>query len=103
VSTDWTSLFKGDVRPDFVIFVWFTAQGAPDACRIFIVPAGVVDADLRECHLHWLKYLRRDGAPPNAIKPRRIFMDGQAHRGKHRAGLCREVGEIRRRLGLAGG
>jgi len=63
VNRDWTSLFKGDVRPDFVIFVWFTAQGAPDACRIFIVPAEVVDADLRECHQHWHKYLRRDGAP----------------------------------------
>jgi hypothetical protein len=23
---DWTTLFKGDVRPDFVVFVWFNRQ-----------------------------------------------------------------------------
>lgn len=56
-------MFKGDVRPDFVIFVWFTSREKPDECRIFIVPADVVDADLLDCHRHWHQYLRRDGDP----------------------------------------
>jgi hypothetical protein len=41
VKEDWatTTLFKGDVRPDFVIFVWFNNREMLDACRIFVVPA----------------------------------------------------------------
>jgi hypothetical protein len=35
-------MFKGDVRPDFVIFVWFTNPNNLDECRIFIVPADVL-------------------------------------------------------------
>jgi hypothetical protein len=44
VKEDWatTTLFKGDVRPDFVIFVWFNNREMLDACRIFVVPADVV-------------------------------------------------------------
>jgi superfamily I DNA/RNA helicase len=34
-----SALFKGDERPDFVVFVWFIARDAPDECRIFVVPA----------------------------------------------------------------
>jgi hypothetical protein len=30
VKPDWTTLFKGDVRPDLVIFVWFTSLEKPD-------------------------------------------------------------------------
>jgi hypothetical protein len=62
-SPDWTTLFKGDARPDFVVFVWFTNPDAPDDCRIFIVPADVVDAELRQCHKHWHKHPRRDFSP----------------------------------------
>ena len=63
VIQNWTTLFKGGARPDFVIFVWFTDRKAPDACRIFVVPADVVDADVLECHRHWHKFPRRDGVP----------------------------------------
>ena len=43
---DAESMFKGDVRPDFVIFVWFADPADLDACRIFVVPADVVDRDI---------------------------------------------------------
>jgi hypothetical protein len=56
------TLFKGDERPDFVVFVWFTARNAPDECRIFVVPAKVVDADALKTHWHWLKCPKRDGS-----------------------------------------
>jgi hypothetical protein len=56
------TLFKGDERPDFVAFVWFTAPDAPDECRIFIVPAKVVDTDVRKTHEHWFKRPKRDGS-----------------------------------------
>jgi hypothetical protein len=53
-----------DVRPDFVVFVWFSdSKKNPDVCRIFVVPADIVDAAARESHLHWHKYPRRDGSP----------------------------------------
>jgi hypothetical protein len=58
-----TTLFKGDERPDFVVFVWFTAQDAPDHCRVFVVPAKVVDADALKTYRHWLECPRRDGSP----------------------------------------
>src|SRR5215469_715 len=61
VPRNWTS--KGDVRPDFVVFVWFNDPKKIDACRIFGVPAEVVDATARECHLHWHRYPRGDGSP----------------------------------------
>jgi hypothetical protein len=65
VKEDWatTTLFKGDVRPDFVIFVWFNHREMLDACRIFVVPADVVESALRESHEHWHRYMRRDGLP----------------------------------------
>jgi hypothetical protein len=68
VDPNWTTLFKGGVRPDFVIFVWFTKRGAPDACRIFVVPARVVDTELLKCHRHWHKYPKRDGSPRTKSK-----------------------------------
>ena len=63
VPQNWSTLFKGDVRPDFVVFVWFNDPKKIDACRIFVVPAEVVDATARECHLHWHRHPRRDGSP----------------------------------------
>jgi hypothetical protein len=65
VNEDWAtnSLFKGDTKPDFVVFVWFTSREDPDACRTFVVPAGVVEAALRESHKHWHRYPKRDGTP----------------------------------------
>jgi hypothetical protein len=59
----WTTLFKGDERPDFVVFVWFTSPEALDDCRVFVVPAKVVDADVHKSHLHWYKFPKRDGSP----------------------------------------
>jgi hypothetical protein len=37
VDQDWTTLFRGDVRPDFVVFVWFCdstnrESAAPSLC-----------------------------------------------------------------------
>jgi hypothetical protein len=58
-----TTLFKGDERPDFVVFVWFTTPSAPDDCRIFVVPTKDVDADVLESQRHWHSYPRRDGSP----------------------------------------
>jgi hypothetical protein len=63
VPQGWNTLFKGDVRPDFVVFVWFNDRKNLDTCRIFVVPAEVVDAAAHECHLHWHKHPRRDGSP----------------------------------------
>jgi hypothetical protein len=63
VGQNWTTIFRGDVHPDFVVFVWFNDIKQLDACRIFVVPANVVDAAVRESHLHWHKYPRRDGTP----------------------------------------
>jgi hypothetical protein len=65
VKPDWatTTMFKGDVRPDFVIFVWFNNREALDACRIFVVPAEVVESAQREGNEHWHKHKRRDGLP----------------------------------------
>jgi len=62
VDQNWTTLFRGDVRPDFVVFVWFNDTNQLDSCRIFVVPAKVVDAAVRESHLYWHKFPRRDGA-----------------------------------------
>jgi hypothetical protein len=65
VKPDWatTTMFKGNVRPDFVVFVWFNQREILDACRIFVVPADVVETALREQHEHWHRYPRRDGSP----------------------------------------
>jgi hypothetical protein len=59
----WTTLFKGDERPDFVVFVWFTNPDALDDCRVFVVPAQVVDADVLQAYLHWHNFPKRDGSP----------------------------------------
>jgi len=40
---------KGEVRPDFVIFVWFSDTDLDD-CRIFVVPAEVADRDVLKSH-----------------------------------------------------
>jgi hypothetical protein len=57
------TLFKGDVRPDFVIFVWFSDIDHLDDCRIFVVPTSVVDQDVLNAHKFWHSHTRRDGAP----------------------------------------
>jgi hypothetical protein len=54
----WTTLFKGDVRPDFVVFVRFVTF---DNCRVFVVPADVVDRDVYEVHSHWHSHPKLDG------------------------------------------
>ena len=57
----WDTLLKGDVRPDFVIFIWFVSKGDLDACRTFVVPADVVDRDVKQQHEYWHANLKRDG------------------------------------------
>jgi hypothetical protein len=52
-------LFKGDTKPDFVIFVRFTSL---DDCDIYVVPAKVVDALMVEVDRTWHKYPKRDGS-----------------------------------------
>jgi hypothetical protein len=59
----WESLFKGDIRPHFVIFVWFHNRKRLDECRIFVVPADVVDDDVRNAHNHWHSHPKKDGSP----------------------------------------
>jgi hypothetical protein len=63
MKPDWKTLFKGDDRPDFVVFVWFTDKVRLDDCRIFVVPARVVDRDVRKVHKFWHSFKRRDGKP----------------------------------------
>ena len=61
-----TSLFRGETRPDFVVFVWFTGDGVdPVRHRAFVVPADVVGRDVLAAHRHWLAHPRRDGSPRN--------------------------------------
>ena len=57
------TLFKGEVRPDFVIFVWFSDKNHLDDCRIFVVPAAIVDPDVLNAHKFWHCHKRRDGEP----------------------------------------
>jgi hypothetical protein len=45
-----------------VIFVWFHYRDRPDDCRIFVVPAKVVDHDVRKAHLHWHRHPKKDGS-----------------------------------------
>lgn len=59
----WKSLFKGTERPDFVVFVWFFDKKEIDARRIFVVPASVVDRQVRSAHKFWHSHMRRDGRP----------------------------------------
>lgn len=47
---------------ELCLFVWFTSRAALDDCRIFVIPASVVDAAVRKSHSHWHSHLRRDGA-----------------------------------------
>lgn len=62
--TGTTSLFRGETRPDFVVFIWFTQEDAdPVRHRAFVVPADVVDRDVLGAHRHWLAHPRRDGGP----------------------------------------
>jgi hypothetical protein len=59
----WTTLFKGDTRPDFVFFVWFSDKTRCDAYRLFIVPTDVVDRAALQSHNLWHSLPRRDGKP----------------------------------------
>lgn len=88
VIQNWTTLFKGGARPDFVIFVWFTDRKAPDACRIFVVPADVVDADVLECHRHWHKFPRRDGVPRKNSKHTGFSWTGSPTKGNIARGFA---------------
>jgi len=58
----WATLFKGETKPDFVIFVWFDNKNALDSCRVFVVPAEVVDREVRHAHEYWYKHSKRDGS-----------------------------------------
>jgi hypothetical protein len=80
VKEDWAttgSLFKGDTKPDFVVFVWFTSRDDPDACRMFVVPADVVEAALRAGHEHWHRYPKRDGTPRKLSRHTALSWTGQ--------------------------
>jgi hypothetical protein len=92
VPTNWTTLFKGDVRPDFVIFVWFTNPNNLDECRIFIVPADVVDNTLIEGHRQRHKFPRRDGTPRKRSKHTAITWTGNPNpaRGVINRGMERQ-------------
>lgn len=57
------SLFKGDTRPDFVIFVWFANSQNLDRCRLFIVPSKRVDRDVLKAHAFFHTHLKRGGTP----------------------------------------
>ena len=57
------TLFKGDVRPDFVVFVWFTDKERLDDCQIFVVPAKIVDRHVLKAHNFWHSHTKRDGMP----------------------------------------
>ena len=76
MKPDCRTLFKGDVRPDFVIFVWFTDTDRLDDCRIFVVPADVVDSDVLTAHQFWHTHLRRDGEPRKDTGHVAIWWDG---------------------------
>ncbi len=90
VKPDWKTLFKGDVRPDFVIFVWFTTRELPDECRIFIVPADVVDDDLRKCVQHWHKHPRRDGDPHKKSTHAAFSWTGKPTKGNIARGFAKK-------------
>jgi hypothetical protein len=59
----WTTLFKGETHPNYVIFIWFNKNADRDSCRVFIVPADIVDRDVRRAHEYWHKHPKRDGSP----------------------------------------
>jgi hypothetical protein len=58
----WITLFKGETKPNFVIFVWFDNKDVLDSCRVFVVPAEVVDREVRHAHEYWYKHSKRDGS-----------------------------------------
>jgi hypothetical protein len=99
VDQNWTTLFRGDVRPDFVVFVWFIDAKQLDACRIFVVPAKVVDADVRDCHLHWHKYPRRDGSPRKNSRHAAVSWTHR-YRNEYITRICLQVEGVRKRVGL---
>jgi hypothetical protein len=90
VTPNWTStsLFKGDVPPDFVVFVWFTSRKNPDACRIFVVPEHEVERALRECYLHWHEHPRRDGTRRKRSKHTGFSWTGKATEGNIARGFA---------------
>jgi hypothetical protein len=73
----WTTLFKGETRPDYMIFVWFNDTANPDAHRMFIVPAEVVDQSVRRSHELWHSLPRRDGQPRKLTDHVMIRMNGK--------------------------
>jgi hypothetical protein len=84
----WTSLFKGDTRPEFVVFVWFTSRSAPDACRIFVVPAPLVDEDVCAAHTHWHAHTKRDGSARRDTGHVAIKWDGSPTEGNISSGFA---------------
>jgi hypothetical protein len=87
VPTNWTTLFKGQERPDFVIFVWFTNPDKVDECRVFIVPADEVDETVKKGHEEWHRFLRRDGKPRKYSNHAAITWTGNPNpEGSHQPG-----------------
>jgi len=62
VGSGTPTLFRGETRPDVVVFIWFTGTADdPTTHRAFVVPADVVDRDVIGAYRHWLAHPRRDG------------------------------------------
>jgi hypothetical protein len=73
----WTTLFKGDARPDYMIVVWFHDAANYDVHRTFIVPADVVDKAVLASHTLWHSLPRRDGQPRKLTNHVMIRMNGK--------------------------
>jgi hypothetical protein len=95
VKEDWAdeTMFKGDVRPDFVIFVWFNNRKVLDACRIFVVPADVVESALKEGYRHWHAGTRRDGLPRKKSKHTAFTWTGKPTAGNIGRGFAEKLAE----------
>lgn len=72
-----SSLYKGDVHPDFVIFVWFVDGNEPDRCRIFVVPARTVSNDVLKAHHYWHSRPTREGNQPKGADRPVIHWNGR--------------------------
>jgi hypothetical protein len=68
---DWVTergtIFKGDVRPDFMLFVLFKG---PDDCDVYVVPSTTVDTAVMESHVHYHSHPKKDGSPRKRIGSR---------------------------------
>ena len=71
-----------------MIFVWFTSRTAPDECRVFIVPADVVDTDVRMAHEHWHAHFKRDGSVRKDSGHVAIRWDGSPTAGNISSGFA---------------